>query len=494
MKLKVKLPPSFPALLLTGFVLVALPLLGGIVGMSDSLHQMAWEGRRSVNLTAEITHGSRQLAEQGTSLKRVAGQYFVLEDPALKQRLERAHELLLATLLQLRQLPWQPEQARLVEQWGAQEAALFERLMQAPTTGAQQFERFSGDFLQLEQMASAVADQAAEVVQRQKAGMSVTAERIQAALQWQVGALIVLSMVLSALLSWLLSRPVFQLAATIRRLGSNDLVTQSSIRGPRDMVFLGEQLDWLRRRLQELEEQKLSFFREVSHELKTPLTNLLEALALLKEEVTGPLSEAQREIVAIMHGSLQDLRRRLEDLLRYNETISQPRVVSTRFDLRELVDEVVARVDLVSRAKQLRWQIELPESQIRADRGRLAVTLENLIGNALKFSPERGTVGIAAQLESGQLRIVVCDQGPGIPPDEVDKLFIPFQRGTRQPAGALKSSGLGLAIARAHVEAQGGRLILQPPPQPQTETQPHTQTGACFEMVLPQQESPHDAD
>jgi len=481
MRFKLRLPPSFPALLLTGFVLVALPLLGGIVGMSYALEQMAGEGRRSVNITAEITLGSRRLAEDGLNLKRAAGQYFVLEDPALKRRLERAHERFLNTLAQLREMPWEPAQASLVEVWRVREAELFQGLMRAPATGVEQFEHFGDAFDQLSAAAAAVEDQASAVVQRQKEGMSHTAERIQAALQWQVGALIGLSVLLSAVLSWYLSRPVQQLAVAIRRLGRNDLATRSAIRGPQDMVYLGQQLDWLRCRLQELEEQKLSYFREVSHELKTPLTNLLEAVSLLKDEVAGPLSEAQAEIVSIMHGSTQDLRRRLEDLLRYNEVLSQPRVLRTRFDLRELVQEVTARFELAGRAKRLRWVADVPAWRVRADRGRLAVALENLLGNAVKFSPEQGVVGVTAGRADGRLQLLVCDQGPGIAAAEAERLFQPFQRGSRQPPGALKSSGLGLAIAKAHILAQQGQLSLRPA----------SGSGACFEIVLPQLEENH---
>ncbi|GGB81167.1 two-component sensor histidine kinase [Marinobacterium zhoushanense] len=473
MRLKFKLSPSFSALLLAGFVVVALPLLGGILVMTHALEQMALEGRRSVNISAEITQASRQLGEVELALKRAAGQYFVLEDPALKQRLERAHLRFQETLDLLAPMPWTVEQERQLADLHEMEAALYDRLIQTPATGV--FETYREDFDRLDSATSALSDASTQVIKGQVTGMNETADRIQAAMITLAIAMILLSLLLSGTLSWLLSRPVSQLAATIRRLGQNDLDTPSAIRGPRDLVYLGEQLDWLRNRLQELEARKLSFFREVSHELKTPLTNLMEAVALLRDEVTGPLTMQQKEVVEIMRVSTRELRQRIEDLLRYNEALSEPRLESDWFELRTLVDEVATRFDLAIRSKQLHWSIDVPALRLRADRGRLSIALENLLGNAIKFSPQDGTVELRATQQVGQIEIVVCDQGPGIAPEHIDQLFQPFFKGTPQPRGALKSSGLGLAIAKAHIELQGGTLRLLP----------EMTSGACFQISLP---------
>jgi len=480
MRLTFKLPPSFSALLLAGFVLGALPLLGGILGMTHALEQMALEGRRSVNISAEITQASRLLGEATLALKRAAGQYFVLEDPALKQRLERAHQRFQETLDMLVPMPWTPDQERRLAALAAMEMALYQRLEQDPATAT--FDDYKQEFENLDEVSAVLIEGATQVINDQVTGMNETAERIQTAMITLAVTMVLLSLLLSGTLSWLLGRPVSQLAATIRRLGQNDLDTPSRIRGPRDLVYLGEQLDWLRNRLQELEERKLSFFREVSHELKTPLTSLLEAVALLRDEVSGPLTPQQREIVEIMRASARDLRQRIEDLLRYNEALSEPRLELAWFELRPLVDEITGRFDLPRRSKRLNWQYRLPSLRLHTDRGRLAVALENLIGNAIKFSPDGGTVEIRSRQQANGIEILVCDQGPGIPAEQTDQLFQPFFKGTPPPRGALKSSGLGLAIAKAHIELLGGQLVLSP----------DRTNGACFRITLPiTQESPH---
>lgn len=473
MNLNVKLPPSFSILLLAAFLLVALPLLGGLLGMTRALEQMSLEGRRSVNITAEITLASRQLGEVELALKRAAGQYFVLEDPSLKQRLDRAHQRFQETLTVLESMPWTTEQVKQMTELSTLEQTLYDRLAEAPVSGV--FDSYKEDFDRLDAATAALGSEATQVIREQVTGMNETADRIQTAMITLAVAVILLSLVLSGTLSWLLGRPVSQLAASIRRLGQNDLDTPSVVRGPRDLVYLGEQLNWLRNRLQELEERKLGFFREVSHELKTPLTSMMEAVALLRDEVTGPLTSQQREVVEIMRGSAGDLRQRIEDLLRYNEAISEPTLNREWFDLGALIDEVAGRFDLPMRNKRIRWVRTVPEVGLYADPARLAVALENLIGNAIKYSPRDGCVEINAKSLGTSVEIEVCDEGPGVRPEQADQLFQPFFKGTPAPRGALKSSGLGLAIARAYVEFQGGQVGLVN----------DRKLGACFRITLP---------
>ncbi len=472
-------------LLLVGFVLVAIPLMGGIVGMSDALRKMANEGQRAVNVTADITRLSRQLTENAEDLKWTAGQYFVLEDPALIERVRRAHEAFGASLAGLRRIPWSSQQLALLSRLETLEKGLFARLQEAPDTGVKPFEAFRLDFEGLMEVVIGVVDQATQVVNAQVLSMDRTAREIQRVLMWQVGGLILLSVVLAAVLSRVLSRPVFELAAAIRRLGRNDLETRPRVRGPRDMVYLGQQLDWLRSRLRELEEKKLFFFREVSHELKTPLTSLVEASALLNDDVVGPLGESHREIVSIMQSSSAELKHRIEGLLRYNEALNQPRTAPSLFRLRALLSEVGENFDLQRHTKRLRWVTEVPDVQLSSDPARLAIVLENLLANAVKFSPEAGTVAVRATQDQGWLYLQVSDDGPGVEEAEHEHLFQPFHKGARARESGLQSSGLGLAIAKRYMEELGGELKQVSPPG----------EGACFELALPvsKEVMPHDA-
>src|SRR5881397_2674423 len=118
-----------------------------------------------------------------------------------------------------------------------------------------------------------------------------------------------------------ISRPIAALDASIRQLGGADFSREITVRGPEDLQSLGERLDWLRRRLTELEAQKNRFLRHISHELKTPLTALREGAELLHDEIGGPLAAQQKRVVAIMRENSLKLQRMIEDLLDYQRAL-----------------------------------------------------------------------------------------------------------------------------------------------------------------------------
>ena len=117
---------------------------------------------------------------------------------------------------------------------------------------------------------------------------------------------------------WWLVRPLHKLERAIARLGEQRFDEPVEVGGPADFRQLGHQLDWLRQRLAELEADRERMLRHVSHELKTPLTALREGVALLREEVPGPLGTAQFEVVSILQNSVITLQRQIEGLISLN--------------------------------------------------------------------------------------------------------------------------------------------------------------------------------
>ncbi len=477
-------PRSFLSLLLVGFGLVALPLVGGMLNTANMLDRMVQEGRRSVEVTVAVTRETGQLAEAALALERAAGQYYVLEDPGLKAALAAAHGRFQAAVAALREAPMDHVQKGHLDDLAAQESGLFGRLAGAKRARAEKFETFKPQFDDLYAGTAAMAEEGRHLIDRQVAAMGKTADTVQRALLWQALAMIPLSLFLAALFSWLISRPVRQLAHAIRRLGENNLEPDNPINGPRDLANLGEQLDWLRRRLLDLEEQKLRFLRHVSHEIKTPLTALREGVELLADRVAGELTPKQEEIARIMRNNSRELQQRIEDLLRYNRAIGQPETLAAMaLDLDKVLASVLLRHQLSLRAKRLRLVTAVGGMGLWGDRGKLQTVFDNLLANAIRFSPERGVIGIAAKVVDGWAHITICDQGPGVPPEDRPHIFQPFYQGTIQPSGPVRGSGLGLAIVKEYVEAHGGHVAL-------VEAQGR---GTCFEIVLPLREGARDA-
>lgn len=157
------------------------------------------------------------------------------------------------------------------------------------------------------------------------------------------------------------------------------------------MRRLGRRLDWLRQHLAELESDRQKTLRHVSHELKTPLTALKEGAALLAEEVPGPLSPGQREVVQIMAHNVLGLQGRIESLLGLNAAILDARQLNmVRCEAGQLLTEAVSRHELRAQTRQIHITQQIDPGEVRLDTGKMALILDNLLANAIDFSPQEG--------------------------------------------------------------------------------------------------------
>jgi len=254
-------------------------------------------------------------------------------------------------------------------------------------------------------------------------------------------------------------RPIAELDAAIRQLGGADFSQPIAVRGPDDLRTLGERLDWLRRRLAELEAEKNRFLRHLSHELKTPLTALREGAELLNDGIGGPLSDSQRKVVGIMKDNSIKLQRLIEELLDYQRALHAAASLDMKtISLDTVVHQAAQSHELAAQAKGLRVAIDAESAVLEADPDKLRSVFDNLIGNAVKFTPAGGSVSVLARSSGDQALIDVIDSGPGVPPEERDSIFDSFFRGRARASARVEGSGLGLAIAREFVEAHGGRI------------------------------------
>jgi two-component system sensor histidine kinase GlrK len=274
----------------------------------------------------------------------------------------------------------------------------------------------------------------------------------------------------------LILKPIRQIEAALRRLGDGDFSHTVSVSGPKDLEALGRQLDWVRLRLIELEEQKTRFMRQISHELKTPLSAIREGSELLGDGSVGVLTPDQLEVSRILRQNALRLQRLIEDLLNYHTVQFQKSGLNlTRVQLGSVLNRVADAHQLPVRAKDILLRVDCPSIALDADENKLEVILDNLVSNAVKFSPPFGEVAIAARVQGKEVLIDVADQGPGIAPQERDKVFDPFYQGSAKPRGPVKGTGLGLAIVREYVLAHRGRVQI-------IEDEP---AGAHFLISLP---------
>jgi two-component system sensor histidine kinase GlrK len=223
---------------------------------------------------------------------------------------------------------------------------------------------------------------------------------------------------------------------------------------------VGERIIWLSERLSWLESQRHQFLRHISHELKTPLASMREGTELLADQVVGPLTAEQKEVVAILDDSSRNLQKLIEQLLDYNRKLADGAVELEDVEIEPLVDMVLTAHSLPARAKMMHTEVVLDAASCWSEPMLLMSVLDNLYSNAVHYGAESGNIYIHSYLAGSRLRIEVSNTGTPIPEAERSMIFEPFFQGSHQRKGAVKGSGLGLSIARDCVRRMQGELHL----------------------------------
>lgn len=210
-----------------------------------------------------------------------------------------------------------------------------------------------------------------------------------------------------------------------------------------------------------LAEQRVKdFYSTVSHELRTPLTAIRTALGIMENSFRGELAEQARPVVVVASKETDRLIRLINDILDIRKMeAGKLDLKLTKLDPREIVERALDGIQTLSDEAGIKIERDLPETRrVLADEDRLQQVLTNLISNAVKWSPVDGVVTVALREIDQSCRFEVTDEGPGIPEDEVDKLFGRFQQIASRDDRARGGTGLGLAIAKAIVEQHGGEI------------------------------------
>jgi two-component system OmpR family sensor kinase len=255
-------------------------------------------------------------------------------------------------------------------------------------------------------------------------------------------------------------RPLAQVTATSERIAAGDLGQRTDLPGGRDEIGrLSLAFDHMVDRLEGALRAQRQFVADASHELRTPLTALggmIEMLMLGADR--GDTATTQRALRSA-HREVERLSRLVGDLLTLSRLDARPTVERRSLDLAALVAEVGEQTRYLAGERTVLWQADSPLT-LEGDRDRLKQVLLNLTGNAVAFTAESGTIELRASRHGDKARIEVADDGTGIDPADLPRLFERFYRGDKSRARRADGggNGLGLAIARAIVEAHGGTI------------------------------------
>ena len=449
-------PRSFFKLLFFGFALIALPLMFALINNAISIDRLGNLSQKAVYQAVQATQSSRKLAEIIPAMERAAHQMLILGDRSLLDTYIVHRKQLLATAAEFARLPFDSEQRSALREIVGREVTIYD-LLSSPNARPEDLQKAVQSFVGLAERAQEIDRRSNTLIDREVENMRATARQAQRITLWQLLALFPVVIFLVIGFTILIARPIRQIDEAIRRLGQADFTVPVRVGGPEDLQHLGEQLDWMRLRLADLEQQKNRFLRHMSHELKTPLTALREGAELLTDEVVGKLSPEQREVAEILRHNSIELQKLIEDLLSYGAGQShKPSLDLARVELKRIMSRVLDDQKLALRSKGLALNIDVQDLTLTADFEKVRVMFDNLVSNAIKFSPVGGTIVIAGRHVAGNVLIDVCDQGPGIAAEERKLVFEPFYRGNLAADTLVKGTGIGLSVVREYAQMHGG--------------------------------------
>ena len=304
-----------------------------------------------------------------------------------------------------------------------------------------------------------------------------------------IGASAALIILFGVFLARSIGRPVRAVASGATRLAAGEWSLRLPLQGPGEIGELTQAFNEMAERieqnhaeleaqnteLRESERMKTELVSIVSHELRTPLASVLGFTALLlKREFDPPI---RRHYLGIVDAQARRLAALLEDFLDVQRIEHEGLELATeRVDLAALFDEQAELYAEQSPKHTVEVDLEERPLSVRGDPDRLAQVVGNLLSNAIKYSPDGGTVQLTAERSGTGVRVIVRDEGLGIPEDQQERIFTKFFRGDAGATG-ITGTGLGLAVSREIVEAHGGSIGFDSDPS----------TGSTFWVELPEE-------
>jgi signal transduction histidine kinase len=219
----------------------------------------------------------------------------------------------------------------------------------------------------------------------------------------------------------------------------------------------------IEQKLHTLNNQKSQFFSIISHDLRGPTRNTKVLLEMMNDPSFATSPEEAKKMAGMAVESAQQTHRLLEDLLTWGRLqMDQVGIVTTKFKPFESAENVCGALQATARLKNISIHNQIPRHlKVRADVNMVETVIRNLVSNAIKFTPENGQVQIKAREAGSYVELVVEDNGVGIVPEVVEKIFTFHTKHTTRGTAGEAGTGLGLAFCREFVERNGGTISVE---------------------------------
>jgi signal transduction histidine kinase len=278
---------------------------------------------------------------------------------------------------------------------------------------------------------------------------------------WTAIALLVFSSVMSFFILRSLNRSIRSLEGATRRVADGDLDFVLPVKGNDEIASLTRSFDSMRKALKEEYARRSRFIMGVSHDLRTPLALIQGYVEAINDGLASE-PEAQKKYLSIILDKTRNLEGMVGELIEFvRMETGEWRMTHRDVPIRAFLTDIAKRFaeDALILHHQFRWSVDLPDGlAVRMDAGLFTRALENLVGNAIRYTTEQGTIELGARTDGADILLSISDSGIGIPRDDLPRIFDPFYRGTNSRRE--QGFGLGLTTVRSIIESHGWRITV----------------------------------
>ncbi|HEY1372263.1 MAG TPA: HAMP domain-containing sensor histidine kinase [Candidatus Binatia bacterium] len=291
-------------------------------------------------------------------------------------------------------------------------------------------------------------------------------------------AALILVVAISLLITRSVTKPLTILKERTSLIARGEFEGKVDLTSPPEIAELARAFNLMCDRLKDLDNMKSDFFSMMSHELRTPLTSIKEGIGLLLEGVGGTVTDKQRRLLTILAEESQRLISLVNSLLDLSKMEAGMMTYHLQpASLASVIDRTVTELGPLAEAKRIKIEARIrePIPLVKMDPDRILQALRNLVGNAVKFTPDGGRVTLQAAQKNGSVEVAVSDTGPGIAADDLPMIFDKYRQGSSKSAYMLRGTGLGLAIVKHIITSHGGQVWVES----------EAGQGSSFIFVLP---------